>query len=75
LDAGAGETAVWACERLVEIAAARKNAGNVMVKSEVFIKEKPDLKETPRNQPVGRQSPAPRLRNASAVDAHPANDP
>jgi hypothetical protein len=39
-DAGAGEAVVWACERLMEIDTAKTNTGNVMLKLEVFIKEK-----------------------------------
>jgi hypothetical protein len=36
----------------VEIAAARTKAGNVMIKLEIFIKEKCDLKEVAWNRPI-----------------------
>ena len=53
-DAGTDEAAVWAYEKLTEIAAARMINGNVMMEFEVLIKEKSDMKETPENWPVGR---------------------
>jgi hypothetical protein len=50
-DPGAGESAVWAGEKLAENKTARTVANNLMEEFEIFIKKNSDLKESPGKRP------------------------